>query len=165
MNLLLAAATGPSPVPLQHVIYLALALFAVGLIGVTCRRNILIVLLSVEIMLNSANLVLVAFSRAHGNLDGQVFVFFAMVVAAAEVAVGLAIVIAVYRLRQSTDIDDADELAEVDYGPVPPLALEGEDHHHHDDHGHGHDDHGHGEDAEAAHEPAPVSAADDAGEE
>ncbi len=163
MNLLLAATTAPSPVPLQHALYLALALFAVGLVGVTCRRNILIVLLSVEIMLNSANLALVTFSRATGNLDGQVFVFFAMVVAAAEVAVGLAIVIAVYRLRQSTDIDDADELAEVDYGPVAPLALEGEDHHHHDDHGH--DDHGHGEDTEAAHAPAPVSAADDAGEE
>ncbi len=142
MNLLFAAATTAAPpVPLQHALYLALALFAVGLVGVSCRRNILIVLLSVEIMLNSANLALVTFSRAHGNLDGQVFVFFAMVVAAAEVAVGLAIVIALYRLRQSTDIDDADELAEVDYGPVPPLKLEGEDHHHDDHHDGDHGDH------------------------
>lgn len=159
MNLLLAATEWvASPVPLQHTAYLALALFAVGVIGVTCRRNILIVLLSVEIMLNSANLMLVTFSRAYGNLDGQVFVFFAMVVAAAEVAVGLAIVIALYRLRQSTNIDDADELAEADYGPVPPLALEGEDHHH------DHDDHGHADHAEAAPEPAAAAVADDDGE-
>lgn len=162
MTLLLAATElVPSPVPLQHVVYLALAMFAVGLVGVTCRRNILIVLLSVEIMLNSANLALVAFSRAWGNLDGQVFVFFAMVVAAAEVAVGLAIVIALYRLRQSTNIDDADELAEADYGPVPGLKLEGEDHHHHD-----HDDHHDDAHAEAdAHAAAPATvAADDDGE-
>ena len=141
----LAAAT--PPVPLDHAVYLALALFAIGLIGVTCRKNILIVLLSVEIMLNAANLVLVAFSRLHNNLDGQIFVFFAMAVAAAEVAVGLAIVIALYRLRQSTDIDENRELADVDYGPVPTLKLEGEDHAHHDDHGH--DDHGHGADEPA----------------
>lgn len=162
MTLLLAATTQTaSPVPLEHVVYLALAMFAVGLIGVTCRRNILIVLLSVEIMLNSANLALVAFSRAHGNLDGQVFVFFAMVVAAAEVAVGLAIVIALYRLRQSTDIDDADELGDVDYGPIPPLMLEGEDH----DHDHDHDDHAAGDDdGGRAAEAAPV-AAGEAGED
>ena len=146
-------------VPLDHVVYLACALFSVGIIGVTCRRNILIVLLSVEIMLNSANLALVAFSRVHGNLDGQVFVFFAMTVAAAEVAVGLAIVIALYRLRQSTDITDAHELAEVDYGPIPELKLEGDDHAHHDhddDHGHDGDDGGEGTDPEPEPEPATV---------
>ncbi len=130
-SLLTLAATD---LPLERVVALAIALFAVGLIGVTCRRNILIMLLSVEIMLNAANLALVAFSRVHGNLDGQVFVFFAMTVAAAEVAVGLAIVIAVFRLRQTTDVNEARELREVDYGPVPPLKLEGEDQHHHDDH-------------------------------
>ena len=102
-----------------------------------------------------------AFSRAHGNLDGQVFVFFAMVVAAAEVAVGLAIVIALFRLRQSTDIDDAAELGDVDYGPIPPLKLEGEDHHHdHDDH----DDHASDEDDDPG-ETEPVVAAGEAGED
>ncbi len=136
------------PVPLDHAIYLALGLFAIGLIGVTCRRNVLIVLLSVEIMLNAANLVLVSFSRLHNNLDGQIFVFFAMSVAAAEVAVGLAIVIALYRLRQSTDIDENRELAEVDYGPVPTLKLEGEDQHH--DHHEDHDAHDQGEAAPGA---------------
>jgi NADH-quinone oxidoreductase subunit K len=121
--------------PLEWVVGLGLALFSVGLLGVACRRNILIMLLSVEIMLNAANVVLVAFSRVHSELSGQVFVFFSMTVAAAEVAIGLAIVIAVYRLRKSTDVDDATDLHEVDYGPVPPLKLEGEDQLHHDDHG------------------------------
>lgn len=119
---------------LDHVVLLACALFAVGLIGVTCRRNILVMLLSVEIMLNAGNLALVAFSRLHANLDGQVFVFFTMTVAAAEVAVGLAIVIALYRLRRTTDVAEVNELHEMEYGPVPTLRLEGEDQHHHDEH-------------------------------
>jgi NADH-quinone oxidoreductase subunit K len=123
-------------VPLEWVVGLGLALFAVGLLGVACRRNILIMLLSVEIMLNAANVVLVGFSRLHGDLSGQVFVFFSMTVAAAEVAVGLAIVIAVFRLRRSADVDDADDLREMDYGPLPALRMEGEDQHHHDDDGH-----------------------------
>jgi NADH-quinone oxidoreductase subunit K len=122
---LLAAA-----VPLDRTVLLACALFAVGLVGVTCRRNILIVLLSVEILLNAANLVFVAFSKVHGDVTGQVFVFFAMTVAAAEVAVGLAIVIAVYRLRRSTDVSDASDLRDRDQGPNAPLKLEGEDAHH-----------------------------------
>lgn len=152
---------------IDHVVLLAVALFAVGLLGVTCRRNVLLMLLSVEIMLNAANLALVAFSRLHANLDGQVFVFFTMTVAAAEVAVGLAIVIAVFRLRRTTDVGEVTELHEVDYGPVPRIRLEGEDAHHahaepdepsadgppHDGHGapgdgHGH---GHGEPASAGH--------------
>lgn len=125
---------------LSLVLYLSVALFTVGLIGVTCRRNVLIMLLSVEIMLNAANLAFVGFSRLHQNIDGQIMVFFAMVVAAAEVAVGLAIVIAVYRLRQETNVDESRELHDVDYGPVPYPQLEGEDHHHHDDdHHHDHD--------------------------
>jgi NADH-quinone oxidoreductase subunit K len=142
-------------IPLAWVVALGLALFAVGLLGVTCRRNILIMLLSVEIMLNAANVVLVAFSRVHGNLSGQVFVFFSMTVAAAEVAVGLAIVIAVYRLRQSADVDDARDLHETDYGPVPPLKLEGPAtpaHHEHE----------HGDDGEGAESAAPVGAAGEA---
>lgn len=122
-------------IPLEWVVGLGFALFAVGILGVTCRRNILIMLLSVEIMLNAANVVLVGFSRVHSEISGQVFVFFSMTVAAAEVAVGLAIVIALYRLRRSADVDDAHDLREIDYGPVPPLKLEGDPqpHHHHDD--------------------------------
>jgi NADH-quinone oxidoreductase subunit K len=116
-------------VPLQHVVLLSVALFAVGLVGVTSRRSVLMMLLSVEIMLNAANLALVAFSRVHATMDGQVFVFFAMTVAAAEVAVGLAIVIAVYRVRRTTDVAELVDLREEDYGPPPPLRLEGEDAH------------------------------------
>ena len=136
---------------LDHVILLACALFAVGLLGVTTRRNILMMLLSVEIMLNAANLALVGFSRLHGNLDGQVFVFFTMTVAAAEVAVGLAILIALYRLRRTTDVNETRELREHDYGPVPHLKLEGtppveaHDEHAHEDHaGPAGDSHGNG---------------------
>ena len=119
---------------LEMVVGLGVALFLVGLFGVAIRRNILIMLLSIEIMLNAANLIFVAFSRVHAELSGQVFVFFSMTVAAAEVAVGLAIVIALYRLRRSVDVDESRDLHEVDYGPVPPLQLEGEDQHHDDDH-------------------------------
>ena len=149
---------------LDHVVLLAVALFAVGLVGVTCRRNILLMLLSVEIMLNAANLALVAFSRLHANLDGQVFVFFTMTVAAAEVAVGLAIVIALFRLRRTTDVGDTTELRELDYGPVPRIRLEGEppahahDEHHGEGHGEGHDEEGAGDpsapDAHAAATPS-----------
>lgn len=135
---------------LDHVVLLAVALFAIGLVGVTSRRNILLMLLSVEIMLNAANLALVAFSRQHANLDGQVFVFFTMTVAAAEVAVGLAIVIALFRLRHTTDVGETTELHDEDYGPVPVLKLEGEApaHHHDDGHHDGHDDGPHGHDAD-----------------
>ena len=126
-------------IPFEWVVGLGLALFAIGILGVACRRNILIMLLSVEIMLNAVNVIFVGFSRAHNDLAGQVFVFFSMTVAAAEVAVGLAIVIALYRLRRTTNVDDCHELGEVDYGPLPDLQMEGEDHaHDHDDH---HEDH------------------------
>ena len=143
-------------VPIEWPIFLGLALFAVGIVGVTCRRNILLMLLSVEIMLNAANLVLVSFSRVHNDLSGQVFVFFAMTVAAAEVAVGLAIVIALYRLRHSTDVNEAGDLRDIDRGPVPPVILEGEDQHHHDDH-HDRDD-GHDVEPAPTPEPAPEGA-------
>jgi NADH-quinone oxidoreductase subunit K len=140
---------------LDHVVLLAVALFAVGLVGVTCRRNILVILLSVEILLNAANLALVAFSRLHANLDGQVFVFFTMTVAAAEVAVGLAIVIALFRLRHTTDVGEVRELHEVDYGPVPVLKLEGVDAPHaHDDHAEPHDGGQDGDDLKADEAPA-----------
>jgi NADH-quinone oxidoreductase subunit K len=121
-------------VPLERAAILSAILFAIGLAGVTCRRNILIMLLSVEILLNAANLMFVTFSRVHGDPTGQVFPFFAMVVAAAEVSVGLAIVITVYRLRRTTDVGEVRDLTEVDYGPVEYPQLEGEpEHHDHDE--------------------------------
>jgi NADH-quinone oxidoreductase subunit K len=88
-----------------HLVTLAGVLFTLGMLGVLSRRNILIVLLSVELMLNAAALAFVAFSAHHKNLDGQVMVFFAIAVAAAEVAVGLALVIALFRLRVTVDAD------------------------------------------------------------
>ncbi len=137
----------------EHVLYLAATLFAVGLVGVACRRNVLIILLSVEIMLNAANLAFVAFSRVHGDVTGQVFVFFVMTVAAAEVAVGLAIVIAVFRLRRSADADAASDLHETHVGEVPPLVPEGVPPAHGHDAGHAGDGHGDGRAA-----PAPAHA-------
>ncbi|MDP6307056.1 MAG: NADH-quinone oxidoreductase subunit NuoK [Verrucomicrobiota bacterium] len=82
------------------------ALFAIGLLGVIVRRNLLIIYMSLELMLNAANVALVAMSRFNGNLDGQVMVFFIITVAAAEVAVGLALIVALYRKRQTTDVAD-----------------------------------------------------------
>jgi len=93
-------------VPITHFLYLAFALFVIGLVGVMLRRNVLIVLMSIELMLNGANIALVAFSRFHGNLDGQVLAMFTIAVAAAEAAVGLAIVVSIFRSRTGTDIDD-----------------------------------------------------------
>jgi NADH-quinone oxidoreductase subunit K len=93
-------------VPLTHFLYLSAALFFIGLCGVLLRRNVLIVLMSIELMLNSANIALVTFARKWGNLDGQVLAFFTIAVAAAEAAVGLAIVVSIFRARGGTDIDD-----------------------------------------------------------
>ena len=90
---------------LDHALLLSLALFAIGVLGVFLRRNVITVFMCVELMLNAVNLAFVAFSRAAGTLDGQVLVFFVMVVAAAEAAVGLAIVIALHRHRDSLDLD------------------------------------------------------------
>jgi NADH-quinone oxidoreductase subunit K len=81
------------------------ALFAVGLAGVVMRRNALVIYMSLELMLNASNLALVAFSRFNADLNGQVFVFFIITVAAAEVAVGLAIIVAWFRMRQTIDTD------------------------------------------------------------
>ncbi len=86
-----------------HVITLAGMLFTIGMLGVLSRRNILIILLSVELMLNAAALTFVGFSTMVGNLDGQVMVFFLITVAAAEIAVGLAVVVALFRLRGTVD--------------------------------------------------------------
>jgi NADH-quinone oxidoreductase subunit K len=91
----------------ENYVYLAALLFTLGACGVLLRRNAIVVFMCVELMLNAANLALVGFSRIHGNLDGQMTAFFVMVVAAAEVVVGLAIIITVYRSRHSASVDDA----------------------------------------------------------
>jgi len=93
-----------------NFVYLASILFAIGSAAVLLRRNAIIAFMGVELMLNAANLSLVAFSRMHGQVDGQVMAFFVMVVAAAEVVVGLAIIIAVFRARQSISLDEPAEL-------------------------------------------------------
>jgi NADH-quinone oxidoreductase subunit K len=97
-------------VPVQHAIYLSLALFTLGVVGVFLRRNIITVFMCIELMLNAVNLAFVAFSRAQGALDGQILVFFVMTVAAAEAAVGLAIVIALHRTKDTLDVDAFDTL-------------------------------------------------------
>jgi NADH-quinone oxidoreductase subunit K len=89
----------------HHALILSLVLFALGTLGVFLRRNVITVLMCIELMLNGVNLAFVPFSRAAGTLDGQVLVFFVMVVAAAEAAVGLGIVIALHRHRDTLDVD------------------------------------------------------------
>jgi len=93
-------------VGLQHYLVVSAILFCLGLLGVIVRRNLLIIYMGLELMLNAANLALVAFSRFNDNLDGQVFVFFVITVAAAEVAVGLALIVALYRKRQTAHVED-----------------------------------------------------------
>ncbi len=90
---------------LTHYLVLSCALFAIGAAGVLLRRNGIATLLGIEVMLNAANVAFVAFSRFQGNLEGQVFVFFVMAVAAAEVAVGLALLVAIFRKLQTIDVD------------------------------------------------------------
>ncbi len=93
------------PVTPMHFVLFASALFAIGAAGVLLRRSGISILLGIELMLNAANLALVAFGRLHGTLDAQVFVFFVMAVAAAEVAVGLALLVAIFRKIESIDVD------------------------------------------------------------
>lgn len=93
-----------------NYLYLAALLFTIGAVGVVVRRNAIVVFMCIELMLNAANLTLVTFSRLNGNLNGQVVAFFTMVVAACEVVVGLAIIVAIYRSRRSASIDDANLL-------------------------------------------------------
>ena len=90
-----------------NYLYLAALLFTIGAVGVVVRHNAIVVFMCIELMLNAANLTLVTFSRLNGNLNGQVVAFFTMVVAACEVVVGLAIIVAIYRSRRSASIDDA----------------------------------------------------------
>ncbi|BBH17861.1 NADH-quinone oxidoreductase subunit K [Nocardioides baekrokdamisoli] len=91
-------------------VVLSALLFSIGVVGVLTRRNAIVVFMCIELMLNAGNLALVAFSKQHGSLDGQVGAFFVMVVAAAEVVVGLAIIMQIFRTRKSADIDDVSAL-------------------------------------------------------
>src|SRR5258705_10750171 len=93
-------------VGLHHYLIVSVLLFCLGLLGVLTRRNLLVMYMSLELMLNAANLALVAFSRFNNNLNGQVMVFFIITVAAAEVAVGLALIVALYRKRQTAHVED-----------------------------------------------------------
>lgn len=94
----------------NHFLILSAVLFSIGAIGVLVRRNPLIMFMSIELMLNAANLAFVAFARYLNNLDGQVIVFIVLTVAAAEVAIGLAIIVAVFRARATVDVDEASGL-------------------------------------------------------
>ncbi|HPU12639.1 MAG TPA: NADH-quinone oxidoreductase subunit NuoK [Aeromicrobium sp.] len=89
---------------------LSMLLFSIGAVGVLIRRNAIVVFMCVELMLNATNLAFVSFARQHGNLDGQVAAFFVMVVAAAEVVIGLAIIVSIYRTRRSASVDEANLL-------------------------------------------------------
>jgi NADH-quinone oxidoreductase subunit K len=95
---------------LTWYIYFAIALFTIGAATVLLRRNAIIVFMGVELMLNAANIAFVTFARIHGTLDGQVIALFVMLVAAAEVVVGLAIIVAIFRARRSASVDDANLL-------------------------------------------------------
>ena len=94
----------------SYYVVLSAALFTIGAVGVLIRRNAIVVFMCVELMLNAGNLALVTFSRMNGNLDGQIMTFFVMVVAAAEVVVGLAIIMSIFRTRRSASVDDANLL-------------------------------------------------------
>jgi NADH-quinone oxidoreductase subunit K len=96
--------------PVTYYIGLSAVLFTIGALGVLIRRNPIVIFMSVELMLNSANLAFVAFARAFAEQNGQIFVFFVMTVAAAEVAVGLALIVAIFRSKHSIDIDQMNSL-------------------------------------------------------
>ena len=93
-------------VGLEQFLIVSIILFCVGLLGVVVRRNLIVMYMGLELMLNAANLALVSFSHYRDNLDGQILVFFIITVAAAEVAVGLALIVALYRKRQATDVNE-----------------------------------------------------------
>jgi NADH-quinone oxidoreductase subunit K len=97
-------------IPLSHYLALSVILFVLGAVGFVFRRSIITIFMCIELMLNAVNLAFMAFSRFLGNLDGQIFVFFVIVVAAAEAAVGLALIIAFYRNRESLNIEDLDAM-------------------------------------------------------
>ena len=93
-------------VPVEHVVILSLIIFSIGILGVLIRKNAIIIFMSIELMLNAVNLSLVGFSRYYNSIDGQVFVFLVMTLAAAEVAVGLAIIVSLFRNKNSINIDE-----------------------------------------------------------
>lgn len=93
-------------IPIHYFLILAAILFGLGVVGVITRRNAIIIFMSIELMLNAVNLTFIAFSNHLNNIEGQIFVFMVMVVAAAEVAVGLAIIVAIFRLRETVHVDD-----------------------------------------------------------
>ncbi|NLE79610.1 MAG: NADH-quinone oxidoreductase subunit NuoK [Rhodococcus sp.] len=94
----------------ENYLYLSALLFTIGGVGVLVRRNSIVVFMCIELMLNATNLAFVTFARMHANLDGQIFAFFTMVVAAAEVVVGLAIIMTIFRARRSASVDDTNLL-------------------------------------------------------
>ena len=94
----------------QYYLYLSAVLFSIGSVGVLVRRNAIVVFMCIELMLNAVNLTLVTFARVNGSLDGQIIAFFVMVVAAAEVVIGLAIIMSIFRARRSASVDDANLL-------------------------------------------------------
>jgi NADH-quinone oxidoreductase subunit K len=97
-------------IPVSYYFALSAILFALGALGVLIRRNPIIIFMSVELMLNAANLLFVAFARMYESLNGQIYVFFVIAVAAAEVAVGLAIIVAIFRTKKSIDIDEMNSM-------------------------------------------------------
>lgn len=97
-------------IPAQYYLTVSATLFTMGMVGVLVRRNALVIFMSIELMLNSVNLTFVAFARQLASIEGQVAVFFVIVIAAVEVVVGLAIIIAIFRQRSTVDIDDVDLL-------------------------------------------------------
>ncbi len=97
-------------VPITYYLALSAIMFILGIIGVLIRRNAIVIFMSLELMFNAANLAFVAFARYYQNLDGQLFVFFVMAVAAAEVAVGLALMVAIFRTKHSIDVDQMSSL-------------------------------------------------------
>lgn len=99
-----------SGVPVEYILALAGSIFCIGILGVLIRRNAVVIFMSVELMLNSVNLVFVTFSKALGKVDGEVLVFFVMAIAACEAAVGLAIVIAIHRLKRTSNVDELNSL-------------------------------------------------------
>ena len=96
--------------PVEYYTVLSAVLFALGALGVLIRRNAIIIFMLVELMLNAANLAFVAFARYYGSMSGQIFVFFVMAVAAAEVAVGLALIVAIFRTKKSINVDEVNTL-------------------------------------------------------
>ncbi len=96
--------------PVHYYLGLSVILFVIGVLGVLIRRNAIVIFMSIELMLNAANLAFVAFARLYETLSGQIFVFFVMAVAAAEVAVGLALIVAIFQTRQNIDVDQMNSL-------------------------------------------------------